>query len=235
MVSPRLLERPRTGQAPPIWHVGIARGDGQHYRQSHDLFRSCRTGPIRRMSLDGLAATAIRNRPALLRFLAARGAGEDADDLFQELWMKAHNVSSGPIAEPLAYLYRMADNLMLDRRRAAGRRVRRDDQWNAVAGGGSGEASDQPSAERMLLAREKLRAVDAKLASLGERTAAIFRRYRIDGIRQQDIAPEFGISLSSVEKHLQKAYTALASMQSSMDAESPDPRRPDIEGKHDVA
>jgi RNA polymerase sigma-70 factor (ECF subfamily) len=187
------------------------------------------------MSGDGLAAMAIRNRPVLLRFLAARGAGEEADDLFQDLWMKAQNVSSGPIAEPLAYLYRMADNLMLDRRRAARRRIRRDDQWNAVAGSDAGGASDQPSAERILLSRERLRAVDAKLASLGERTAAIFRRYRIDGVRQQDIAPEFGISLSSVEKHLQKAYNALADMRSSLDAESSDPRRPDIEGNHDVA
>jgi RNA polymerase sigma factor (sigma-70 family) len=186
-----------------------------------------------RLSTEGLAAVAIRNRPALLRFLAARGAGTDADDLFQELWIKAENAASGPIAEPLAYLYRMADNLMLDRRRAAERRIRRDDQWNAVAGGDAGSASDQPSAERILLARERLRAVDAKLVSLGERTAAIFRRYRIDGVRQQDIAPEFGISLSSVEKHLRKAYRAISDMQSSLDAESTFPRRPGIEGNDD--
>jgi len=187
------------------------------------------------MSTDGLAAIAIRNRPALIRFLEARGAGVDAEDLFQELWMRAETVLSGPIAEPLAYLYRMADNLMLDRRRAAQRRIRRDDQWNAVTGGNAGGASDQPSAEQILLARERLRAVDAKLASLGERTAAIFRRYRIDGIRQQDIAPEFGISLSSVEKHLQKAYAALANLRASLNADSPELRRPDIEGTRDVA
>ena len=34
----------------------------------------------------------------------------------------------------------------------------------------------------------------------------VFRRYRLDGVSQTGIAQEFGVSLSSVEKDLQKAY-----------------------------
>lgn len=187
------------------------------------------------MDEHGLEAVLMNNRPALFRFLAARGAGADAEDLLQELWLKARRPPSGPIADPLAYLYRMADNLMLDRRRAGQRRTRRDDQWNDVAGSGTGGVSDQPSADRILLARERLRTVDAKLALLGERTTAIFKRYRIDGVRQQDIAVQFGISLSAVEKHLQKAYAALADIRSALDAESPVPHRRGIERNDDVA
>jgi RNA polymerase sigma-70 factor (ECF subfamily) len=47
------------------------------------------------------------------------------------------------------------------------------------------------------------------LRSLGERTDYIFRRHRVEGIPQRDIAAELGISLSAVEKHLQRAYRAV--------------------------
>lgn len=163
------------------------------------------------MSGHGLEAVFLNSRATLLRFLAARGAGDDAEDLLQELWMKASSAQTGPIANPLAYLYRMADNLMLDRRREAQRRIRRDDAWNDASSGSAG-ISEQPSAERVLIARERMRIVDQALDALGERSAAIFRSHRIEGVPQRDIAERMGISLSAVEKHLQKAYRALVEL-----------------------
>lgn len=67
---------------------------------------------------SGLQATMIENWAALLRFLRARGAGDAAEDLLQELWFRASSAASGTIADPLAYLYRAANNLMLDHRRS---------------------------------------------------------------------------------------------------------------------
>lgn len=162
----------------------------------------------------GLEAVFLDNRPALLRFLRARGAGDVAEDLLQELWIKASAGASGPIAEPLAYLYRTANNLMLDRRRAEMRGARRDGLWSET-----GDDTAPPDGEDRLIARERLEQVRRTLAELGERTDAIFRRYRLDGRSQRDIAAEFGISLSAVEKHLQKAYRALAELRRRLDAD----------------
>lgn len=151
----------------------------------------------------------LAHRPQLVRYLRARGATEDAEDLLQELWIKLSSGDGEGVAEPLAYLYRMAHNLMLDRKRGAQRRQRREEGYHRDAYG-DGEADDAPAAERILLAREQLRRIDRVLAALGSRTDHIFRRHRIDGIPQRDIAGELGITLSAVEKHLQKAYRAVA-------------------------
>jgi len=162
----------------------------------------------------GLEAVFLENRMTLLRFLRARGAGDAAEDCLQEVWIKASAGASGPIAEPLAYLYRTANNVMLDRRRAELRASRRDTAWS--------EATDDAApaeSEARLIARERLAAVEATLSGLGERSDAIFRRYRLEGVSQRDIAAEFGISLSAVEKHLQKAYRALADLRERLDAE----------------
>ncbi len=168
---------------------------------------------------SGIEAVFLASREALLRFLRARGAGEEAEDLLQELWMKAAAGTSAPVAEPLAYLYRTANNLMLDRRRGEVRRLRREREWSDATTMGGGSASAVPSGERVLLARDEVRSLDAALAALGGRTDAIFRRFRLDGVAQQEIARENGISLSAVEKHLQKAYRALLQFRSRSDAE----------------
>ena len=68
------------------------------------------------------------------------------------------------------------------------------------------------SGERIVLARDQLRVVEARLAGLGERTWTILRLFRIHGLPQERIAADLGISLSAVEKHLQKAYRALLSI-----------------------
>lgn len=195
------------------------------------------TGPneTNRMTGDGLEAIFMTHRPTLSRFFAARGAGADVEDLLQELWLKARSAQTGPIADPASYLFRMADNLLLDRRRADLRRSRRDDQWTGMTRGSVVDVSDTPSAEQVLIARERLRIVDRAIDALGERTAAIFRSYRIDGLNQRDIAARIGISLSAVEKHLQKAYRALVEVRGRLDADSLAPRRLDVEGTNDVA
>lgn len=171
------------------------------------------------MTAGGLEAVFLANRETLLRFLRARGAGDSAEDLLQDLWVRASAVQAGPIAEPLSYLYTTANNLMLDRHRSSSRAQRRDHDWTEAATTVPG-VSDTPSAERVLVARDRLRRVQAALDAIGERPAAIFRRFRIDGVGQRDIATEFGISLSAVEKDLQKAYRVIVEIKTRDDADS---------------
>lgn len=169
------------------------------------------------MTTSGLEAVFMENRAALLRFLRARGAGEGAEDLLQEMWIKASAAASGPIADPLAYLYRAVNNLLLDRRRAELRGQKRDHEWHGISGGELG-VSEAPSGERVLIAREQLAEAEAALKALGERTDFVFRRFRVEGATQRDIADELGISLSAVEKHLQKAYRTLVELRRRFDA-----------------
>jgi RNA polymerase sigma factor (sigma-70 family) len=163
---------------------------------------------------SGLEIVYLEARPALLRFLRARGAGDAAEDLLQELWIKASAGAAGPIRDPLPYLYRTAANLMLDRRRSELRQARREEDY----AGPADERSDEPSPDRRLESRQDLKAAEAALAALGERSVHIFRRFRLEGAGQQQIADELGISLSGVEKHLQRAYRALIEVRRRLDA-----------------
>ncbi|MBB4618477.1 RNA polymerase sigma factor [Sphingomonas abaci] len=156
-----------------------------------------------------LAETFLAQRPVLLRYLRARGAAEEAEDLLQDLWLKLASTSGQGVERPESYMMRMAHNLMLDRARATRRRLTRDDDYHRDGA----EDGAAPSALADLIARERLDQVDRLLAALGERTDRIFRRHRVEGVAQRDIAAELGISLSAVEKHLQKAYRAIAAWQ----------------------
>lgn len=175
------------------------------------------------MSAGGLEAIFVAHRLELVRFLRARGAGDAAEDLVQELWLKASGSASGPIQDPLAYLYRAANNLMIDRVRSEQSSSQRDRDWTDSTTGLS-EASDAPSAERMLIARENLREAERTISALGERTDAVFRRFRIEGVAQRRIAEELGISINTVEKHLQRAYRALVALRRRLD-EADEPSR----------
>ncbi len=163
----------------------------------------------------GLEAVLLENRERLLRFLRARGAGDEAEDLLQELWIKLRSTPGTPIADPASYLFRAANNLMLDRRRSMLRSSVRDHGWSELSSGPDAQA---PGGERVLIAREQLAATDAALDALGDRTAHIFRQFRLEGVSQRQIAADLGLSLSAVEKHLQKAYRALIDLRENKDA-----------------
>lgn len=169
----------------------------------------------------GLSAVFEANRNALRRFLAARRVQPDEiEDILQEIFLRIRTTPTGPISDPIAYLYRMADNLVIDLRRSQSRRATREQAWTA-AHRGDGEADRQPSAEETLIAKEQLTHIRRTLLRLPERTLLIFRRFRLDGVGQRQIAAELGISVSAVEKHLQRAYRALLEARSKIDEDLP--------------
>jgi RNA polymerase sigma-70 factor (ECF subfamily) len=178
----------------------------------------------------GLAGAFLAMRAELLRFLAARRVpADEAEDLLQDLYLRIAGRPAGPVGQPRAYLYKMADNLLLDRRRAGARRAVRERSWSETESGGDSEADQTPSAERQLIARERLDRVAGAIALLPERTILILRRFRLEGLPQHRIAAEIGISLSAVEKHLQRAYRAIVDVDESGDAEAGGSRRPSDE------
>ena len=174
-------------------------------------------GLAQNSSSAGLEEAFLANRDRLLRFLLARGAGEVAEDLLQEIWLKIAARDSGPVASPLSYLFRTADTLMIDRFRSARQAERRERDWSEAHDGALPGVSDAPSAERRLIGREQERLALETLDALGQRPAAIFRRHRVEGAPQRLLAEEFGVSLSTVESDLRRAYAALAELKERID------------------
>lgn len=170
------------------------------------------TGSVESEAPSGLEATYLDNRDALLRFLRARGAGDAAEDLLHEVWLRISRVRSGPVASPLAYLYSVANMAMIDRHRSAVQAARRDAEW-------SGTRRDrEPSPEAGVADAQEVASVLAVIERLGPRAATAFRRHRIDGIGQRQVADELGISLSTVESDLRGAYRALLEWRERRDA-----------------
>lgn len=168
---------------------------------------------------QGLKAVFLDNREPLLRFLRARGAADQSEDLVQEVWIRAAASASGPIANPRAYLFRVANNLMIDNYRTDTQRIQREHHWSDTRGTSNAGVSDEPSIEQSLIARGMLEHAQSIIDDLGEPTTTIFRRFRIDGAAQKSIASELGISLATVEKHLQKAYRAMLELKKEFDTE----------------
>jgi len=163
----------------------------------------------------GLAALLEAERRSLLRFLAARcGDPSEAEDLLQELWLKAATMDpTGPIANGRAYLFRMANNLVLDRARARRRAMRRDRDWighdEATAGAIELRPDPAPSAETGLIDAEEAQMVRRAVEALPEGARRALLLYRFEGHGQGEIAAIMGISRSGVEKHLALAMKHL--------------------------
>ena len=145
--------------------------------------------------------------------------------MLQDLFVRVRTMESGPIAEPRAYLYKVTANLLFDRRRSAARRATREQIWTEAQLGPEMEIDERPSVEQEMAARQELHSITAAIAALPERTAVILRHYRVDGYEQKEIARELGISLSAVEKHLQRGYRAVTEARARLDAGLPPARR----------
>lgn len=156
------------------------------------------------------------HRAQLVRFFTGRtGSVAEAEDVVQEIWLHVghapEDIAAGPIANPLAYLHRVGMNIVLDRVRATGRRQRRDAGYvevNTLVLGVEA-IDDSPSAFDTVVGRDRIERLAALLAGPPEGAMRVFRRHRIDGIPHAEIAAEFCISRSAVEKHIAVALRHL--------------------------
>jgi RNA polymerase sigma factor (sigma-70 family) len=154
----------------------------------------------------------------LLRFMLARGCNPaEVDDLLQDLYVKLTSTRTGPVSNPRAYLYQMANNLLHDHRRGRRRQQERDDHWTRNLIGPDINKDARPSPEESAIARDELERVDEVIASMPVRTAQILKMYRLDGASQKAIATSLDLSLSAVEKHLQRAYRKLLLLREGLD------------------
>ena len=145
--------------------------------------------------------------------MARTGSEADADDLLSELWIKVNAGQTGPVLNPASYLFRMANNLVLDRLREARRRDRRETDWTADQHGPQAlltEVADpSPSAEQRLVEGDEARRLEEAIAQLPAGAQRVLRRHKLDGLSHGEVAIELGISKSAVEKHMAVAMTHL--------------------------
>ncbi|AOH84228.1 RNA polymerase subunit sigma-70 [Sphingomonas panacis] len=150
------------------------------------------------------------SRGELLRFLTARvGDRAEAEDLLHDLWLRIQSADAGPIANGRSYLYRAAQNLVLDRARARQRRLVRETAWSGHGDDHAEPADPRADIEALIAAREDAAALAAAMAKLPEKAGQVFRLHKIDGLPHAEIAARLGISRSGVEKHIATAMTHL--------------------------
>jgi RNA polymerase sigma-70 factor (ECF subfamily) len=152
------------------------------------------------------------HRPLMRFFLRRVGSSADAEDLTQETLIRVINASrQHPIENALAFVFQIAVNLLRDRHRKRGRSgspvfVPIDE---AMAAELEQELTEQLSPERFLLGMDTLEDAMHVLNELGPLTRDIFILFRIENMKQKDIAALYGIGQSTVEKHVMKAVAHL--------------------------
>lgn len=161
---------------------------------------------------DPLLAEYLARRANLVRFFAARSGSEAAaEDLAQELYLKLIARAPEAVENPAALLYRIATNLMLDRRRGEARGAAREASWRRLAHASVGgeDVAAEPPADEAVASRERLRKLVAAVADLPPQMQRAFRLHKLEGLSHADTARVMGLSVKSVEKHVSAALKAL--------------------------
>jgi RNA polymerase sigma-70 factor (ECF subfamily) len=153
--------------------------------------------------------------PLMSFFLRRTGSRQDAEDLTQEVFLRILRRDEDlPADYAEVFIFKIAANLLRDRARQASAHRKTDhlsldpfDPASTPAGDG---LIEDLGPERVLLSQEALAAALQALDTLGERTRDIFVLYRLEKMKQREIAALYGISVSSVEKYVARATEHLA-------------------------
>jgi RNA polymerase sigma factor (sigma-70 family) len=162
----------------------------------------------------GLLDILARDAGAIRRFLVARTRNEGlAEDLMSELWIKARATDNDAVENAPAYLYQMANNLVLDHLREERRRAAREERWTAehigAADHGKELPAPEPNAEETLADSEERAKLAAAIALLPDGARRVLRLHKLDGLSHGEVASLLGISKSAVEKHMAVAMAHL--------------------------
>jgi RNA polymerase sigma factor (sigma-70 family) len=152
-------------------------------------------------------------RANLVRVFAAKlRSVSEAEDLIQDLFIKVQALGDLEVeGDGSALLFRMANNLMLDRLRSQARAGARDEGWRSLQGEMSGnqQVADVPSAEEIVAGRQRLNTMMTALDTLPPQVARAFKLHKLEGLSHAETAVAMGVSRSSVEKHVSAALKAL--------------------------
>jgi RNA polymerase sigma-70 factor (ECF subfamily) len=134
----------------------------------------------------------------LVLYLAARLKDvQCAREVAQEAYVRLLQLeSTGTVSFLRAYLFKIAGNIAIDRLRQQKTRARFDQPQEL------GDIFLEPSAERMLIAREELVHLGQLVAELPERYQQAFRLHRLEDYSFADIAQHMGIKERMVRRYV---------------------------------
>ena len=143
----------------------------------------------------------------LVRYLARKVPNdEDANDLAQEAFLRMHKFQqSKDLENARAFLYRTANNLVIDQQRRA--RVHDRYMSTAMLPEHSDEDEDKfaPSAERTVSAKEELDRIYEIVDHMPVKVRRAFLLHRGKDMSYAEIASEMNVSTSMVEKYIIQA------------------------------
>jgi len=155
-------------------------------------------------------------QPLMTFFLRRCRDYAEAEDLTQEVLLRVVRAAGSERADRIeraeSFVFKVAINLLRDRRR----RTLRDGSPDFVPldeveeDGTEWRLAEDISPERVLSSRESLADALRALEELGAKTRDIFILFRLENMKQKDIAALYGIGRSTVEKHVMKAALHLA-------------------------
>jgi RNA polymerase sigma factor (sigma-70 family) len=160
------------------------------------------------------AALDKRFRKPLLSFFFRRtNDWTDAEDLTQQTFLRIHQISNGvSSSSPHTFVFAVASFLLKEhwtRQRTEGA-TSAGRAGNVEIVAASHQLADEQSPERALLERDELLQALRLLRELGHRTHDIYVMFRVEKMKQGEIADLYGISVSAVRKHIIKAAGYLA-------------------------
>jgi RNA polymerase sigma-70 factor (ECF subfamily) len=145
-------------------------------------------------------------RPLLSYFLRRVGNLAEAEDLTQEVFFRlVRRPPDDEIAHRSGFVFATAINLIRDR----GRQQRTRPAPVEISQTELESVVEDCAPDRVLLGKERLAEVLACLDELPPRTRDAFLLFRVERMRQRDIAKALGLSVSSVEKLITRAAAHL--------------------------
>lgn len=145
---------------------------------------------------------------ALTQFLHNNWRNQsDYADICQEVYVRLYETAQKQIPHPVKPLmFRIARNLLIDRIRRA-QIVPIDAVADVEA---LSMAMEDPGPERVVVARDALRRVQAALDHLPPRSRDVIMMKQVDGLTRREIASRLGITEETVKWHLANGMSVLA-------------------------
>lgn len=165
------------------------------------------------MELTRLLQSFASLRPRIEALTRGRvGCSATAEDILQDTWIRLSNVRhDDSIDNHAAFAMRAAKNAAIGHFRKQQRRNEIDAEVNDLLW----QSVDEISPERIVMGRDMLRAVDAALQDMPERSRRIFLMNRINGVSHREIARQIGIREEAVYYHIRRVVERLAELRDS--------------------
>jgi RNA polymerase sigma-70 factor (ECF subfamily) len=160
-------------------------------------------------------------QPRILRYMGRMVGEREAEDLTQEVFVKVNRALAGFRGESSlsTWLYRIATNAALDRRRSPS--FQRSDSYSladdageagdeAETGGGEARPGERaPSAEQQLIRREMNECIRDFVERLPDNYRTPLVLSELEGLKNGEIAEILGVSLDTVKIRLHRARAKL--------------------------